>query len=78
MNIDRKFYGRALIILGAAVWLPFVVKKYIQSVPVNMTPYLIVHLLGVVPGILIRRGPETLATVQRLLSRRQKEFENET
>lgn len=74
---DRKFYGRILILFGAIAWLPFAVQKYLFELSISMTPYLVVHLLGVVPGIILRRGPESLLWLNRVFFRRNKDIKHE-
>jgi hypothetical protein len=66
-----------LIFLGALAWLPYAIQKYVLDLHVIMAPYLAAHLFGVVPGMLLRRGPESISWLKRVLFRRSKDFEHE-
>jgi hypothetical protein len=49
----RHIIGRILILLGVLAWLPYFYQKYILSDLVTIEPYLIVHLVGVLGGIVL-------------------------
>ncbi len=61
----RERLGRLLILVGVATWLPYGVVKYGMGQEVAMYPFLAVHLLGVIPGFILRRE----ALLRRLFSR---------
>jgi hypothetical protein len=65
----RKRWGRALILLGVAVWVPYFTLKYLGHNDVALGPFLTVHLLGVIPGALLARGEELSALLGRLRRR---------
>ena len=58
-------WGLVLIILGVSAWAPYGVLKYGFGQEVNVVPFLSVHLTGVIPGALLKRGP----TLSRWLTR---------
>ena len=64
-SLKRERLGRALILVGVVAWLPYGILKYGMGQEVVMYPFLTVHLLGVIPGFLLRR--ESL--LRRLFSR---------
>jgi hypothetical protein len=56
--MTRRRIGRIFLWIGAAAWLPYVLLKYVLGHPdTPMTPYLICHLSGVIPGSIISRWP---------------------
>ena len=61
----RSKWANSLILLGVAVWLPYALLKYIVQMPVHIAPFLTLHLLGVIPGSLLKRGPEIYQFLQR-------------
>lgn len=65
----RKRWGRALILLGVAVWIPYFTLKYWAHNDVALGPFLTLHLLGVIPGALLARGQELSALLRRARSR---------
>lgn len=52
---SRKRWGRALVLVGVAAWIPYGVLKYGAGEDVAIYPFLTVHLLGVIPGFLLHR-----------------------
>ncbi len=56
--MNRKSIGRILIIVGVSVWVPYFVLK-LSGVSVEMAPFLLVHLMFVIPGAILAPG-ETL------------------
>jgi hypothetical protein len=65
----RKRWGRRLILLGVAAWVPYFTLKYLGHSEVPLGPFLTVHLLGVIPGALLARGEELSALLGRLRRR---------
>lgn len=56
--MTRRQVGRIFLWIGAAAWVPYTILKYVlghEDTP--MTPYLICHLSGVIPGCIISRWP---------------------
>ena len=51
--------GRVLIWLGVMAWVVYAVVKYLLRMDVSVTPFLVAHLLGVVPGAVLRWLPPT-------------------
>jgi peptidoglycan/LPS O-acetylase OafA/YrhL len=47
----RQLIGRIMIILGVIAWAPYLYQKELLSQPIEITPYLTVHLTGVLGGI---------------------------
>lgn len=64
-SLKRERLGRLLILVGVAAWVPYGIVKYGMDQEVVMYPFLAVHLLGVIPGSVLRRE----ALLRRLLSR---------
>lgn len=56
MARGRRFWGRVLVLIGVAAWLPYAVQAYGLGHEVVVTPYLAAHLAGVVPGALLLHG----------------------
>jgi len=52
----RKRLGDTLIVLGVLAWVPYFVLTE-RGVDVPSTPFLVWHLLGVVPGAFLRYTP---------------------
>lgn len=48
--------GSLLTLMGAAVWVPYFIVKDFTSLQVDLAPFLLLHLGGVVPGLLLRVG----------------------
>jgi hypothetical protein len=53
MHLRRQIVGRVMIVLGVAAWAPYLYQKELLSQSVEITPYLIVHLIGVLGGSLM-------------------------
>lgn len=66
---DRKRWGRVLILLGVAVWIPYALLKYGAHNEVSLLPFLTLHLLGVIPGALLARGEGVAARLRRVRDR---------
>lgn len=64
-SLKRERLGRLLILVGVVAWLPYGILKYGMGQEVVMYPFLTVHLLGVIPGFILRRE----ALLRRLFSR---------
>ena len=62
--MNRKLFGRILILVGVSMWAPYFALK-LSGAEVVVLPFLALHLAGVIPGALLLRG-ETLA---RMISR---------
>lgn len=65
MKRSPRSWGRLLVLLGVFAWLPYVTLKYLLSEEVPLTPFLIVHLLGVIPGAFLARGEELLQLLRQ-------------
>ncbi|MBI3912641.1 MAG: hypothetical protein HY327_00375 [Chloroflexi bacterium] len=50
--MKRTTFGRILIMLGVCAWIPYFALK-LAGASVEMLPFLVVHLLGVIPGALL-------------------------
>ena len=46
-----QLIGRIMIILGVIAWAPYLYQKELLGQPIVITPYLTVHLTGVLGGI---------------------------
>lgn len=64
-SLRRERWGRLLILVGVVAWLPYGILKYGMGQDVVVYPFLTVHLLGVIPGFILRRE----ALLRRLFSR---------
>lgn len=64
MKRGRHFWGRVLVSIGVAAWLPYAVQAYGLGHAVDVTPYLAAHLAGVVPGSLLLHGDRLLQLVR--------------
>lgn len=64
MKRGRHFWGRVLVLIGVAAWLPYAVQVYGLGHEVVVTPYLAAHLIGVVPGALLLHGDKLLRLVR--------------
>jgi hypothetical protein len=64
---SRHKWARIFLVIGVLAWLPYMISNYILQHDVEMAPYLAVHLFGVIPGTLLRRGPETLTWIKNQL-----------
>jgi hypothetical protein len=70
MKQRLKVYGRVLVLLGVAAWIPYFALKYlVQQEDVSIAPFLTVHLLGVIPGALLVRSESLLRWVRKVRSR---------
>ena len=49
----RQLIGRILIVLGVFAWAPYLYQKVILSQSIEMAPFLTVHLIGVLGGIVL-------------------------
>lgn len=50
----RLVISRAMIYLGVMAWLPYIYLDSVVGASVSITPFLTVHLIGVLGGILVR------------------------
>ena len=50
--MKRQTLGKILIVLGVLMWLPYFALK-LSGAEVSVMPFLILHLLGVIPGALL-------------------------
>lgn len=62
--MNRKKLGRILILLGVAMWIPYVILKF-SGAEVTTMPFLALHLCGVIPGALLVRGETLMRTIAR-------------
>lgn len=42
--------GRILVLVGVSAWIPYLTMKYVMKIDVDITPFLSVHLPGVLGG----------------------------
>ncbi len=49
--------GIGFLFIGTIAWFPYMYFKYIQGIDVEITPYLLTHLSGIIPGAILRRYP---------------------
>jgi hypothetical protein len=68
----RHKWARLFLGIGVLAWIPYMISKYLFYHDVSMTPYLAVHLFGVIPGTLLRRGPETLTWIKNQFVKERK------
>ncbi len=54
-SLNRERWGLILIIVGVVAWIPYGVLKYGLGHEVVVYPFLAVHLMGMIPGFLLRR-----------------------
>jgi len=47
----RYTYGRLLILLGVLAWSPYLYQKHILDRAIDIGPFLLLHLVGVLGGI---------------------------
>jgi hypothetical protein len=67
---DRiRILGAVLIILGVAVWGAYAVMRFGMDLDVTGRQFLLYHLAGVVPGVILRRHHFFRSLVKRLFSR---------
>ena len=62
--------GAVLIVLGVLAWVPYAILKYALDVDVSVVPFLVWHLLGVVPGSKLFGGSIVMQVVRTLRQRR--------
>jgi len=60
MKRRRHLWGRILIWIGVAAWVPYAVQNYALGHEDVMQPYLTAHLVGVIPGSLLLHGDKLL------------------
>jgi len=65
-RLNRHRLGYILIGLGVVAWLPYGIVKYGLGNELPVHPFLAWHLIGVVPGFLLRRGDLLLRVSRRL------------
>ncbi len=63
-----KILGTILLFLGVAVWGVYAVLRYGLDWDVTARQFLLYHLAGVVPGVILRRHSFLMGLVRRLLS----------
>lgn len=49
----RAIFGRILIILGVLAWAPYLYQTEVLGQSIEMRPFLVMHLTGVLGGILL-------------------------
>ena len=78
----RQFWGRLLIVLGVLAWAPWFYQTEVLGRALEITPYLLMHLTGVLSGLLLSLSGPLQRFWQRLrasgdgpdlLSRRESE-----
>ncbi len=71
MRIDQKAkYSNVFIWIGVLAWVPYIVARLVQ-VDLSALPFLAVHLIGVLGGVILRRqanlsGAPPSKKIQRL------------
>lgn len=50
----RRKLSKVLIYLGILAWLPYIYLDNVIGAEVNIMPFLTVHLVGIISGILVR------------------------
>jgi hypothetical protein len=64
-QLIRAHLPAILIVQGVLAWVPFAFLKYMAQEDVNVMPFLVWHLLGVVPGaVMSGRGWITRAFIR--------------
>ncbi|MFB6286361.1 MAG: hypothetical protein ABEK03_07275 [Candidatus Bipolaricaulia bacterium] len=63
MKRGRHFWGRVLVLIGVAAWVPYAIQAYGLGHEVAMQPYLAAHLVGVIPGSLLLHGDKLLRLI---------------
>ncbi len=63
-----KILGTILLFLGVAVWGVYAVLRFGLGWDVTGRQFLLYHLAGVVPGVILRRHSFLMGLVRRLLS----------
>jgi len=63
-----KILGTILLFLGVAVWGVYAVLRFGLGWDVTGRQFLLYHLAGVVPGVILRRHSFLIGLVRRLLS----------
>ena len=54
IGLRRRKLSKVLIFLGVLAWLPYIYLDNVIGAEVNITPFLAVHLGGIISGILVR------------------------
>lgn len=62
----RRHVPTILILQGVLAWVPFAFLKYIAHEDTSVAPYLAWHLLGVLPGFLLKRRVWFMDAIGRL------------
>ncbi|MBI4198963.1 MAG: hypothetical protein HY535_00620 [Chloroflexi bacterium] len=62
--MNKSQTGTLLLAIGVAAWLVYMPLKYAFHVEVPVAPFLAWHLLGVIPGSLLR-GSRLLRLIRR-------------
>ena len=62
--MNRTNIGRIMILIGALVWLPYFTLK-LSGAAVEIGPFLLVHLLFVIPGSLLAPGENIYSRLSR-------------
>lgn len=65
----RERWGRTLVLLGVAAWVPYALLEYGLGEDIPFTPFLAAHLAGVLPGALLARGEQLKRGLRRLRAR---------
>ena len=60
----RRRISTILIYLGVMAWLPYIYLKNEVGADVDITPYLIIHLTGILSGIFVRLS-ESITQMQQ-------------
>ena len=67
-STSKDRWGHILILVGVVAWVPYGILKYVAGQEVVIYPFLAVHLTGIIPGFLLRRGD----LLRRLVLRQRK------
>jgi len=73
----RKIISTIMIYLGVLAWAPYFYLKYGLGETVDLTPFLIAHLTGVLGGAILRASVEAQRIYQRGLSGRGRAAKND-
>jgi hypothetical protein len=65
-NVTRQLLGRILLALGVLMWLPYFALQA-SEVDVPVTPFLILHLCGVIPGAILAPSNTLWSKIMRRL-----------
>lgn len=66
----RQRLGTTLIILGVLAWVPYFVLEFGLGWDVPVYPFLTAHLLGVIPGSILRGRGVVRRIISRFIQRR--------